>query len=547
MEKERMHLQSLSHIHLPRHDIDSRQSALLQPVTAIDWGECASLTAGTDMLIDRGHRLKKADGLMQGCLQQTWSGTEFLRFLRILNLSHSWELTRTPSFSGMPLLEKLILKDCVELVDIDESICCLREIALLNLKDCKNIRKLPRNIGKLKSLKTLDISFCSSLECLPMGLRMIDSLEVLRADGIGLNQILCTTNECKSLQALFSSWISKARISPEISWAFLPGSLVSLSLVSCSLSDESFSQKFSGPPLLQNLDLSGNSISCLPEWVKSLPQLQNLSVQSCKMLKSLTEIPSCISELSIQGCSSLERITYQSILLKYTLAYDEECGNLVLIQGKYKLEALENAGVQMLERFDLNLERMENVMVKMKDFSGSEDKRLPLQGLYEHGVFSTFLPGNRIPNSFFSGKNINGISFTIPEPLNNFRGLSITVVYICSEHQNHSRAYWQKQQNIVHNRTKDLKWIHSPNIFGMTEGTEEMTWLSHWEFGNLLEVGDKISILVSLSRLKIKEFGVKLVCDEQELSDPSNCEDASRIPFNVPGDISQRGIVYGIG
>ncbi|KAK6774809.1 hypothetical protein RDI58_030048 [Solanum bulbocastanum] len=47
MEKERMHLQPLSHIHLPRHDIDSRQSALLQPVTAIDWGESASLTAGT--------------------------------------------------------------------------------------------------------------------------------------------------------------------------------------------------------------------------------------------------------------------------------------------------------------------------------------------------------------------------------------------------------------------------------------------------------------------------------------------------------------------
>jgi len=49
-----MHLQPLSHIHLPRHDIDSRQSALLQPVTAIDWGESASLTAGTGMLIDRG-------------------------------------------------------------------------------------------------------------------------------------------------------------------------------------------------------------------------------------------------------------------------------------------------------------------------------------------------------------------------------------------------------------------------------------------------------------------------------------------------------------
>ncbi|KAK6804272.1 hypothetical protein RDI58_002056 [Solanum bulbocastanum] len=42
MENERMQLQPLSHIHLPRHDIDSRQSTLLQPVTAIDWGDSLS-------------------------------------------------------------------------------------------------------------------------------------------------------------------------------------------------------------------------------------------------------------------------------------------------------------------------------------------------------------------------------------------------------------------------------------------------------------------------------------------------------------------------
>ncbi|PHU10282.1 hypothetical protein BC332_22142 [Capsicum chinense] len=105
---------------------------------------------------------------------------------------------------------------------------------------------------------TLDISYSSSLESLPMGLRMIDSLEVLRADGIGPNQILCTTNESKSMQALFSSWILKPRISPEISWTFLPSSLVRLSLVSCSLSDGSFPEKFSNLPLLEELDLSEN-------------------------------------------------------------------------------------------------------------------------------------------------------------------------------------------------------------------------------------------------------------------------------------------------
>ncbi|KAJ8572682.1 hypothetical protein K7X08_009193 [Anisodus acutangulus] len=487
-------------------------------------------------------------------LQQTWSGTEFLRFLRILNLSHSRELTRTPDFAGMPRLEKLFLKDCVKLVDIDESIGYLQEIALLNLKDCKSIRKLPRDIGKLKSLKTLDISFCSSLEWLPMELNMINSLKVLRADGICLNQMLCTTNEWKPLKALFSSWISKQRISSEISWAFLPSSLVSLSLVSCRLSDGSFPKKFSNLPLLEELDLSENSISCLPEWVKSLPQLQSLSVKSCKMLKSLTEMPNSISELSIDSCLSLEMMTYQSLKSKYPkLGHDYNCDSLVMMQGNFKLEALENADPQMLKRFGLNLETMENAMVKMDLFSSYKMKMLPPQGLYEQGIFSTFLPGNKVPSWFTKLENMNAVSFTISQPLNNIQGLSIAVVYTSSESQQNefSRAYWLKQQNIVHNTTKDLKWMHNPRVFGMPEGNEEITWLSHWKFGDLLQDGDDISILVRLNNLKVKELGIDIVCDERELSDLSNFKVASQLPMfsndNVPGDVSKRGRVLKIG
>lgn len=487
-------------------------------------------------------------------LQQTWSGTEVLRFLKILNLSHSWELTRTPSFAGMPRLEKLILKDCVKLVDIDESISYLQEIALLNLKYCKSIRRLPRNIGKLKSLKTLNISFCSSLESLPMEINMIDSLKVLRADGIGLNQILCTTNEWKPLQALVSSWISKPRISPEISWAFLPSSLVSLSLVSCRLSDGSFPKKFSNLPLLEELDLSENSISCLPEWIKSLPQLQSLSVKSCKMLKSLTEMPNSISELTIDSCSSLEMMTYQSLLSKYpSLGHDYNCDSLVMMQGRFKLEALEKTDPQMLKRFGLNLETMENAMMKMDHFSSSTMKMLPPQGLYEQGIFSTFLPGNKTPSWFTKLENTNAVSFTISQPLDNIQGLSIAVVYTSFERPENekSRAKWCKQENFVHNTTKDLKWMHFPRVYGVPEGNEEITWLSHWKFGDMLQDGDEISILARLNGLKVKELGVDLCCDEQELSELSNCKVASPFPLflndNVPGDLSQRGRVFKIG
>ncbi|KAM3290944.1 hypothetical protein P3S67_019233 [Capsicum chacoense] len=77
----------------------------------------------------------------------SWEGLVSMD-MRILNLGHCWELTRTPNFAGMPWLEKLILKDSVKLVDIDESIGYLQEIALLNLKYCKSIKSCQEILEK---------------------------------------------------------------------------------------------------------------------------------------------------------------------------------------------------------------------------------------------------------------------------------------------------------------------------------------------------------------------------------------------------------------
>ncbi|MCD7458191.1 hypothetical protein HAX54_037510 [Datura stramonium] len=285
----------------------------------------------------------------------------------------------------MPCCSRNSLKDCVKLADIDESIGYLQEITLLNLKYCKSIRKLPRNIGKLKSLKTLDISFCSSLESLPKELNMIDSLKVLRADGIG-----CLMNLFPRSLAIFHAF--------------------------------------------EELDLSENSISCLLECVKSLPQLPKPPVSS---------------------------------------------------PGNFKLEALENADQQMLKRFDLNLETMEKAVT--------------------------------------AGP---------------FRSYKMKML--------RHRACTRKASSVHF-------FLETRYLAGSQKGNEEITWLSHWKFGDMLQDRDEISILVRLNSLmKVKELGIDLVCDEQELSDLSSCRVSSPvIPVfsndKVPGDVSQRGRVFKIG
>ncbi|TQD79623.1 hypothetical protein C1H46_034800 [Malus baccata] len=97
--------------------------------------------------------------IQHSSLQHVWKGTRFLLRLKILNLSHSHGLRTTPDFSGLPNLERLILKHCINLVEVDESIGDLEKLLVLNLEGCKNLMKLP----KLRSIQDLILSGCSKL------------------------------------------------------------------------------------------------------------------------------------------------------------------------------------------------------------------------------------------------------------------------------------------------------------------------------------------------------------------------------------------------
>ncbi|PPD75613.1 hypothetical protein GOBAR_DD27462 [Gossypium barbadense] len=121
-------------------------------------------------------------------LKQVWKDTECLPNLKILNLNHSHSLLKTPSFSGLPSLEKLMLKDCINLVEVDQSIGELNMLTFLNLKDCTSLRKLPRTIGSLISLAELILSGCSRLDDVPRELHNMKSLKVLNLDETSICQ-----------------------------------------------------------------------------------------------------------------------------------------------------------------------------------------------------------------------------------------------------------------------------------------------------------------------------------------------------------------------
>jgi len=122
-----------------------------------------------------------------------------LRWLKVLNLSHSKNLTETPDFSRLPNLEQLILKDCPRLRKVHHSIGGLCNLTLLNLKDCTSVRILPGEVYKLKSLRTFILSGCLKIDILEEDIMQMKSLITLVAENTAVKEVPFSIVSSKSI------------------------------------------------------------------------------------------------------------------------------------------------------------------------------------------------------------------------------------------------------------------------------------------------------------------------------------------------------------
>ncbi|KAK9932826.1 hypothetical protein M0R45_020048 [Rubus argutus] len=477
-----------------------------------------------------------------GSLKQVWKGTKHLPSLKILDLSHSFALTETSDFSLVPNLERLILVGCSSLVAIHESIGKLEKLVYLNMTDCEVIRKLPDNITMLKFLETLIVSGCSNLNEFPMEMSKMQSLKVLRADDVPINQFLITatatgTEPGKSLNNC---------------WTCLSSTLVDLSLTDCKLSDDDFPRDFGNLSSLKKLDLGCNAICSLPDCVRGLKGLDYLGLWLCTSLKSLIRLPR-VRILQIADSDSLEKITFQSLsclperIERYLL--NGGTSHIVEIEHWYKLEAIGRVDVEMICLLGLcSLEpiRMEPIGLW---FPGNCGTTMEIQGLYEYGIFSTFLPGtvNEVPGEFthssrglyeygifstflpgtvnevageFSHSSIGELSISLTVPLlsnHRIRGLNIYCVYTNMSSQRIPRVP-QPIIIVVSNNSKGIKWIYWPSCWGLPRMKQDLIWLSHWKLGNQLEAGDHVTTTVywTISDYEVKEWGIRIVHWEED-------------------------------
>ncbi|XP_048436934.1 disease resistance protein RPV1-like isoform X1 [Pyrus x bretschneideri] len=216
-------------------------------------------------------------------LKRVWEDTDvqLLKNLKIINLSHSHDLTESPDLSKVPNLEKLILVNCRKLSQIHPSIGHLERFSLVNLENCKKLQYFPRDFYKSRSVETLILKGCS-------GLKMLD-------DSLGGMVSLTTLQACHTRVRQVPSSIVGLK------------NLTFLGLRSCGLTDDAIPKDLGSLFSLEILELDANLFYILPS-LGGLSKLKMLDLSSCMDLREIPDLPTNLEFLRANQCISLRKM-----------------------------------------------------------------------------------------------------------------------------------------------------------------------------------------------------------------------------------------------
>ncbi|KAL4585110.1 hypothetical protein LXL04_009725 [Taraxacum kok-saghyz] len=450
-------------------------------------------------------RVEKTQNLELDMDRSCLKGKRLFRSLKILNLSFCEQLSSLGDFDQLPALVKLIVRNCINLVEICESIEQCVDLVVVDLRDCKKLQKLPRNVGMLKKVKTMLLDGCN-LGGSQIQIKYMDSLEL-----------------CKANNTITSSSAFVGDIPCDVKFfaISLPLSLVSLSLAFNSLSTESFPMDFSYLCMLKKLYLDGNPIDSMPSCVRTLPRLELLSMGCCKKLKSVEYPPRTLKDLWLYSGRkpSIEKIVFSLEMSPLSLSYGEKgiAPGTYEIEGMIKIQPIVNVKEKVLRSLGwtnldfLNERRM-----------GTNSSESQIQMYYQFGIFSIVYEQEEMPNWITHRNEGSSISFTIPSSPNKLRGLNFCCMHASKPHARLTYPYSHfpfARVMTIRNVTKNHTWIYDRH----PDRRYQSFWvlLSHWMFGmNEMEAGDLVTITVTDQMLSSpKECGVSIVYDDGEEED----------------------------
>ncbi|XP_021981079.1 disease resistance protein RPV1 isoform X1 [Helianthus annuus] len=450
-----------------------------------------------------------------GCNLKTIPSGLFMSSLVAIDMSYG-HMEKFEAPMVLNSLKILNLKQCGKLVSICK-LSLLPKLETLILQSCSSLTHVCKTIGDLESLVLLDLSGCTK----PW--KALPSKKYVNQHGGGIPE-----------QPLL---------------LFLPPSLKSLYLANCNLDNNNHDRVVFHAQSLFNLSLRGNLFEYMPNNI-DLKMLRLLNLYSCPNLKSLLCLPSTLEELCIDWCTSLERITFQSGRFSLREFGYKGCFKLSEIQGLFKL-----VPVAKIDEADLGhmqwIKAYQDHKVDLvgDDITKGRDRRI--QMLYEYGIMSTYLQGikDQSMTTYEYTSSSASLSFRVPlhQKKDKIQGLSVSCLYRSSGYKD---TDWWILLAKVSNTTKGLTWIYNPVVYCKPSVDEDVVWLSYWPIGNILDVGDEVTIDIFWEKgmMIVSGCGGSLVYtdDDDEIKEEENCENTTiKGKEVIGGDLSEFEVTTG--
>ncbi|CAL2257913.1 unnamed protein product [Prunus armeniaca] len=405
-------------------------------------------------------------------LKIVWKDRKLHQNLKILNLSHSHSLTKSPDFSELPNLKELILQFCWSLFEVHSSIGDLRRLSLVNLEGCDKLKILPLNFYRSKSIEILLLNGCSSFEKLGENLGDMVSLTNLKADRTAIRQIPSSMVKLKKFRVLSLSGC----------WSLIKDAIPK---DLCSL---------------EHLLLGDNEFRSLPS-LAGLSKLEVLCLNACKKLLAIPDLPTNLYVLKAIDCPELETIPDFSKMSNMRELY---------LCDSVKLTEVPGLGKSLNSMTRIHMEGCTNLT--------SEFRKNILQGWTSSGYGGIYLNGiYDIPEWFEFDDDVDNIVFEVPQRImgRDLKGLTICFVYSSDS------PVLDNICIIVRNLTKQTALntkIASGSVKIWSESKDGYLWQGQLSNDVLcLQGGDQVSILVrpdDVEFVRLKKTGVHLEWDK---------------------------------
>ncbi|XP_068343922.1 disease resistance protein RPV1-like [Pyrus communis] len=428
-------------------------------------------------------------------LVQVWKGFKLLQKLKIINLSYSRFLIKSPDFSQLPNLEELILEGCGNLSEIHPSIGHLKRLSLVNLTSCYRLISLPRDFYELKSVETLYLNQCSKLSELHEDLGEMISLRILEVELTVIRQVPPSIVGLKNLTRL--SLRLGGRIHLHYSLHGL-NSLRELDLSFCNFADDEIPKDLGSLISLQDLHLQGNNFHTLPN-LSGLSKLETLWLSGCRNLHTIPDLPTNLKFLYAFGCPALK-----------TMPNFSEMSNMRELNVSASTKLTEVPGL------DKSLNSMTWIDMKRCTNLTADFRKNILQGWNSCGFGGIFLHGKYVPDWFEFVNDSNKVSFDIPpSDGRNFEGLTLFCVH------GPECIFYHPQLHVVVTIINNTKRIELQACIGILDWEDvvcEDNYLWQGQLSNNklnLQGGDKVDIIFEIPRIHdVRRTGVNLVWDK---------------------------------